>query len=160
MCYRYKKTAINILCGGASAYGSGFQTRLLDFASNAATIPEQRPGWQGKNFFDFLYLFRYILRMYKIKTTKYFKKWFKKIRDGKIRYRIYKRLDTISRGSFGDHKQIGKNLFELRFFFGPGYRIYYTIQNNNIVFLVVGGDKSSQQQDIKIAKEFLAELEE
>ncbi len=62
--------------------------------------------------------------------------------------------------SFGDHKQVFADLFELRFFFGPGYRIYYTIQNNEVVFLVAGGDKSSQDKDIKRAIKLLSTLEE
>ena len=45
-------------------------------------------------------------------------------------------------GSFGDHKTIGTNLFELRMFFGPGFRVYYTIQGRDIIFLLAGGDKS------------------
>ncbi len=98
--------------------------------------------------------------MFKVKSTKYFKKWLGKIRDKNTLQRIYARLDAVGNGSFGDYKQIGKNLFELRFFFGPGYRIYYTIQNNEVVFLVAGGDKSSQDKDIKRAIKLLSRLEE
>ncbi len=65
----------------------------------------------------------------------------------------------LKQGHFGDHKQISKDLFELRFFFGPGYRIYYTIRDDTIIFLLAGGDKSIQELDIKRAKEFLAVLE-
>ncbi len=73
---------------------------------------------------------------------------------------IYARLDAVGNGSFRDHKQISTDLFELRFFFGSGYRIYYTIQNNEVVFLVAGGDKSSQDKDIKRAIKLLSTLEE
>ncbi len=57
-------------------------------------------------------------------------------------------------GNFGEYKKIKntQNLYELRFDFGPGYRIYYTIQNGFIVLLLVGGDKSSQPEDIKKAQ--------
>ncbi len=161
MCYRYKKTAINILCGGASAYGSGCQTRLLDFASNTATIPEQRPGWQGKNLLDFLSSTCDNPGMkYQIIKTAIYEKWFSRLKDHQAKKRIFSRLSFIRRGHFGDHKQVGNNLFELKFFFGPGYRIYYTIQDSEVIFLIAGGDKSSQEKDIKRAEEILAALED
>jgi len=63
-------------------------------------------------------------------------------------------------GNFGDHKQLDSKLFEMRFFFGSGYRVYYTIKSNRIVLLLAGGDKSSQQQDITMAITILNELED
>lgn len=63
-------------------------------------------------------------------------------------------------GAFGDHKIIDANLFELRMFFGPGYRVYFTIRGREIIFLLAGGDKSTQTKDIAKAKELLEELEE
>lgn len=68
------------------------------------------------------------------------------------RARILSRFDNIQLGNFGDHKAVAQNLFELRFFFGPGFRAYYTIENDKIVFLLCGGDKSSQRRDIDKAK--------
>ena len=55
-------------------------------------------------------------------------------------------------GNFGDAKPVGAGVFELRFDFGPGYRVYYTERNGEIVVLLAGGDKSTQQQDIEKAK--------
>ena len=92
---------------------------------------------------------------YEIERTLHFKKWFKKIRDKNVRYRIHIRLDRVARGNFGDAKQISANLFELRFFFGSGYRIYYTIQDEKIIFLLCGGDKSTQSKDIAQAQALL-----
>ena len=69
------------------------------------------------------------------------------------------RLDRLKNGNFGDFKRIDNNLFELRFFFGSGLRIYYTIRSEQVVLLLVGGDKSSQSKDIKHAKQILDELE-
>jgi putative addiction module killer protein len=63
-------------------------------------------------------------------------------------------------GSFGDHKIISANLFELRMFFGPGFRVYFTIQGRKIIFLLAGGDKSTQKKDIAKAKELQKQLEE
>ena len=59
-----------------------------------------------------------------------------------------------------DYKQIVPNLYELRFFFEKGYRIYYTIQNDVVVILLQVGDKSDKQRDIAIAKSYLNNIEE
>ncbi len=96
---------------------------------------------------------------FEIITTSIFDKWLRSIKSKQHRARIFTRLDNIQRGNFGDHKNIGQQLFELRFFFGPGYRVYYTIKDKTVVFLLCGGDKSSQQKDIKRAKEIVTELE-
>ncbi|BAK72815.1 conserved hypothetical protein [Arcobacter sp. L] len=62
-------------------------------------------------------------------------------------------------GNFGDHKSVGNNISELRIPTGPGYRVYYTQKDDEIIVLLVGGDKSSQSDDIKKANEILKELE-
>ncbi|MCG8617643.1 MAG: type II toxin-antitoxin system RelE/ParE family toxin [Desulfobacterales bacterium] len=92
---------------------------------------------------------------YTIETTKQYDKWFKKLKDSLLRIKILARLSRVENGNFGDFKQLGTNLFELRFFFGPGFRIYYTIQDGKVVILLVGGDKSSQQKDIEKAEALL-----
>ncbi|OQY11158.1 MAG: addiction module antitoxin RelB [Desulfobacteraceae bacterium 4572_19] len=101
---------------------------------------------------------------YIIRTTNIFDKWLSKIKDTMSRARIIKRFDYIGKGNFGDYKALGSNLFELRFFFGPGYRIYYTIEKtatgmSTIVLLLCGGDKSSQNNDIEKAKAVMVALE-
>lgn len=80
--------------------------------------------------------------------------------DNTVRAKIIKRLERIYDDNFGDYKQIAPNLFELRFFFGKGYRIYYTIQNNIIVILLYAGDKSNQEKDIQTAKTYLKNIKE
>jgi len=52
------------------------------------------------------------------------------------------------------------NLFELRFFFGPGFRIYFTIKEDKVVFLLCGGDKATQKKDIKKAKTIIDIIDE
>ena len=59
------------------------------------------------------------------------------------------RLDRVALGNLGDYKQLNDNIFKLRLFFGSGYRIYYTIRNNQIILLLCGGDKKTQSKDIK-----------
>ncbi len=80
--------------------------------------------------------------------------------DLSVRVKVVKRLERIYDDNFGDYKQIAPNLYELRFFFGKGYRIYYTIKNNIIVILLYAGDKSDQKKDIKIAKSYLENIKD
>ena len=80
--------------------------------------------------------------------------------DLPTRVKIIKRLERIYDDNFGDYKQIAPNLYELRFFFGSGYRIYYTIQNDIVVILLYAGDKSDQKKDIKIAKRYLNDIKD
>ncbi len=58
-------------------------------------------------------------------------------------------------GNFGDTKSVGDNLYELRLFFGSGYRVYYTVENDVLVILFTGSDKPTQSEDIKKAKKYL-----
>lgn len=64
----------------------------------------------------------------------------------------------MEHGNVGDAKTVGKNLFEMRFFFGPGFRLYYTIRDNTVVLLLCGGNKLTQEKDIEKAKNILEEL--
>ena len=95
---------------------------------------------------------------YEIETTLEFDKWLRKIRDKTVLHRFDIRFNRIAKGNFGDAKQIATNLFELRFFFGSGYRIYYTVRNNKIILLLCGGNKSTQSKDIVKAKSLLSQL--
>ncbi|WP_020586754.1 type II toxin-antitoxin system RelE/ParE family toxin [Desulfobacter curvatus] len=97
---------------------------------------------------------------YTLESTPEYDKWFAKLKDALTKTRILARLSRIEKGDFGDYKPLEANLFELRFFFGPGWRIYYTIKNDSVVILLVGGEKSSQEKDIAKASELLAEMEE
>jgi putative addiction module killer protein len=96
---------------------------------------------------------------YKLQSTPTFDKWLEKLKDPSTRNRLLARLDRIETGNFGDFKQVDTNLFELRFFFGSGLRVYYTIQNGQVVLLLAGGNKSTQTGDIAKAKELLLEME-
>ena len=96
---------------------------------------------------------------YELRSSKQYDKWFAKLKDSSIKIKVLARLDRVENGNFGDFKQIGSNLFELRFFFGSGLRIYYTIQEGRVLFLLAGGDKSTQSKDIERAAELLNQLE-
>lgn len=83
-----------------------------------------------------------------------FWQWLYKIKDRTIRVRIRTRLDRLILGNFGDCKPIGSGVFELRFHFGSGYRVYYGLDGLILVVLLLGGDKRSQGRDIYCAQEF------
>ncbi len=99
------------------------------------------------------------MKRYTIRTTKQLDKWFNKLPKFD-RLRIAHRFERIEEGNFGDCKNISNGISELRFFFGGGYRIYYTIKGVEIVLLLCGGDKSSQSNDIKKAIEILGTIED
>ena len=83
-----------------------------------------------------------------------FKKWLKSVKDRAFLVRFDMRLERLKYGYFGDYKSLGDGVYELRFTFGPGYRIYYAIEDRDIILLLTGGDKHQQQNDIKKAKEY------
>ena len=96
--------------------------------------------------------------MYLIKQTNIFSKWLFKLKDTKAKVSILRRVDRMKLGNFGNHKSVGNNIHELKITTGPGYRVYYIKQDDEIIVLLIGGDKSSQSDDIKKAKEILEEL--
>jgi putative addiction module killer protein len=97
--------------------------------------------------------------MYIIKQTDTFSKWLLALKDIKGKVSILRRVDRMKSGNFGDHKAVGDNISELRITTGRGYRVYYTIKNQEVVVLLIAGDKSSQSSDIKKAKKINEELE-
>jgi putative addiction module killer protein len=80
--------------------------------------------------------------------------------DIRARVRIDLRLNSVRKGNFGDQRNVGNGIFELKIDYGPGYRVYYKKVKGNIIALLCGGDKSTQEEDIKKAKEILKELED
>ena len=95
---------------------------------------------------------------YEIQTPPVFDQWFSKVKDKSTKYRLEARLSRLTKGNFGDATSVASSLFELRFFFGPSFRIYYTLMDSKIVLLLCGGDKSTQSTDIEQAKVLLKEL--
>lgn len=102
--------------------------------------------------------------MITIKTLPPFDKWLKKLADKQSKARILARIDILAKtGHFGDWKVVQHPVCELRFFFGSGHRVYYLQDGDNLVLLLVGGDKDSQQKDIlkaiELAEEYLKSIE-
>lgn len=88
-----------------------------------------------------------------------FIEWFEKL-DLKNQSKITTRLERIEIGHYGDFKRLKNSINELRFFTGSGYRIYFAEENNKLIILLIGGDKSKQEKDIEKATEFYNEYKE
>ncbi|MBO1347643.1 MAG: type II toxin-antitoxin system RelE/ParE family toxin [Hormoscilla sp. GUM202] len=88
-----------------------------------------------------------------------FEEWYNSLRDGKAKVKIDARLERIELGNLGDYRSVGESVFELRINYGPGYRVYFGQTGSTIVLLLCGGDKSTQQQDIRKAKEYWTDYE-
>ncbi len=93
-----------------------------------------------------------------IRETEGYKRWFLKLRDSRAKARILVRIRRLSLGNFGDSKALGSGVSELRIDCRPGYRIYFTRRGDEVVILLAGGDKSTQQKDIRNATELASEL--
>jgi putative addiction module killer protein len=96
--------------------------------------------------------------MYLIKQTDTFSKWLLKLKDIQGKVSVLRRIDRVKSGNFGDHKPVGDGVSELRITIGAGYRVYYTQKEEEIVILLIGGDKSTQSKDIAKAKQLKQEL--
>ena len=96
--------------------------------------------------------------MLEIRETPAYAAWFSALRDRTAKARIDIRIRRLSLGNPGDVRPIGESVSELRIYDGPGYRIYFTKQGETVVILLAGGDKSSQEQDIRHAKDLTRNL--
>ena len=97
--------------------------------------------------------------MKKIRRASTFIKWLKKLKDHVAKSLIVARIKRFEKGNPGDVGPVGDNIFEMRIHYGPGYRVYYKDIGKEIIILLCGGDKSTQQADINRAKK-IAELYE
>ena len=88
----------------------------------------------------------------KIRRSSIFDKWLKKLRDDQARARILQRVERLAKGNPGDVKSVGEGISEMRIDYGPGYRIYFKDTGREIIFLLCGGDKTTQQADIVNAR--------
>lgn len=96
--------------------------------------------------------------MIELLKTQEFLRWVSKLRDDRAEIRINSRLDLLAIGHPGDHKAVGEGVYELRIHYGPGYRVYYTYRGSKLVIVLAGGDKSSQNKDIRRAKNLTKRL--
>jgi putative addiction module killer protein len=99
----------------------------------------------------------YSRHMVEVLTTQVFDRWLRKLKDRRGRLRILERIDRLTHDNPGDVKPVGQGVSELRLTYGPGYRVYYLQDGDNLVLLLCGGDKSTQQADIARAQELADE---
>jgi putative addiction module killer protein len=90
--------------------------------------------------------------MVEVRQTPEFSAWLHRLRDANAAARIIARVRRMERGNPGDCRSVGGSILEMRVDCGPGYRIYYVHRGAQIVVLLCGGDKRTQQQDIKRAQ--------
>ena len=89
-----------------------------------------------------------------------FSEWLVSLQDRSVQDRILARLERLESGNFSDYRSVGGGIFELRFQFGSGYRIYFSEVDNRIILLLCAGDKSSQTRGIERAKTYWLEYKE
>lgn len=97
--------------------------------------------------------------MIEVRQTEEFRTWLGALRDDRAVARIAVRIRRLEQGNPGDVKSLGAGLLEMRVDYGPGYRVYYVRRGATIIVLLCGGDKRTQQRDIRRAQALAAELE-
>ncbi len=96
--------------------------------------------------------------MIEVRQTAEYAQWFADLRDRQAKTRIDIRIRRLSLGNPGDVKPVGEGVSELRIDYGPGYRVYFVQRGAVVIVLLAGGDKSTQDRDIRIAKQLASEL--
>ena len=96
--------------------------------------------------------------MIELVKTDRFEAWLTGLKDKRAVARIVTRLDMAEAGNFGDCGPVGEGVSEMRIHCGPGYRIYYKRQGDVVYLLLIGGVKSSQKKDIKLALSIAKEI--
>lgn len=96
--------------------------------------------------------------MFEVRKTDEFDQWLAALRDQRAVAKIASRIERLAMGNAGDVKAVGAGISELRVDYGPGYRVYYKQVDNRIVVILCGGDKSTQDRDIRHAKAIAAQL--
>ena len=90
--------------------------------------------------------------MKEIRRSSVYIKWLKKLRDDRALAKILERVKRLAEGNPGDVKPVGEGVSEMRVDYGPGYRVYFKDTGREIIILLCGGEKSTQQSDINEAK--------
>jgi putative addiction module killer protein len=91
----------------------------------------------------------------RIEQTEDFKAWLDRLKDLSARARVLMRIDRLAHSNPGDFRNLSGGLSELKIDVGPGYRVYYSLRGDKLLLLLVGGDKSTQDKDIKKARRIL-----
>lgn len=95
---------------------------------------------------------------YRVEQTANFSQWHKTLRDLRAKFAIARRIERAENGNLGDIKSVGDGVSEMRVDVGAGYRLYFTLRGGELIILLAGGDKSTQQADIKRAIKLAKEV--
>lgn len=95
--------------------------------------------------------------MIDVRQTERFRAWLARLKDPTARSRIARRIDRLVAGNYGDVRPVGEGVNELRIDYGPGYRLYFIRRGQELVILLCGGDKRTQDRDIETAKRIAKE---
>jgi putative addiction module killer protein len=95
-----------------------------------------------------------------VRETEQFSNWISRLRDLVAKSKIVVRIQRLAQGNPGDAKPVGEGIIEMRVHHGAGYRVYFTKRGEELIVLLCGGDKDSQDRDIVEAKKIASELEE
>lgn len=98
--------------------------------------------------------------MIEVRRTQAFEDFINGLRDAEARVKISARIFRLANGNAGDVAPVGEGISELRLHFGPGYRVYFKQRGKVLIILLCGGDKATQDKDIKRAKQLAEDLEE
>ena len=96
--------------------------------------------------------------MFTVIETEDFAEWLEAPKDRSTRIRLARRLSKVRAGNLGDVKPVGEGVYQMRKFFGPGWRMYYVERSGAIIVMRGGGDKSNQGADIRKAIKLANEL--
>jgi putative addiction module killer protein len=96
--------------------------------------------------------------MIEVRQTATYAQWYAGLRDRTARARIDARIRRLSLGNPGDIKPVGEGISELRIDYGPGYRVYLVQRGHTLVILLAGGDKRTQDTDIRMARDLARNL--
>lgn len=121
------------------------------------TIRPSAPCNSFRQHFLELYPMSYNIPVLEIRETETFSAWLRVLRDSRARAKIAARVRRLAFGNPGDVRPVGEGISELRIHHGPGYRVYYVQRGVELILLLCGGDKSSQDQDIEAAKRLAKE---
>jgi putative addiction module killer protein len=100
----------------------------------------------------------YKIQAFEVQKTDEFDSWLSALADQRAGAKIVSRVERLGLGNPGDVKPVGEGISEMRLAYGPGYRIYYKQTGKTIVLILCAGDKSTQDNDIKRAKQIAAQL--
>ncbi len=84
----------------------------------------------------------------RVERTDEYRDWIDNLKDLSGRARILMRVDRLIHGNPGSHRNLTHGVAELKVDVGPGYRVYFTQRGDQLLLLLVGGDKSTQAKDI------------